>query len=99
MIRIRGFFDYFFFDGDERQKEGCCELCKVPVDERYISIIHSLKKEGLLNSNFPILCCGCRAQVKTLNESSNFNGRKLFIYTPEIVKNWYEENKERVKNI
>lgn len=70
MIRIKkervDNIDIFSFHHSENRghHKYNCDNCKEPISNIYIEIIDNLKEKGLLQDNFPLLCCYCRMCIK-----------------------------------
>ena len=44
------------------KRRNCCEIFN--VNNAYVYIIEQLKKAGLLDKNYPLLCCECFSRRK-----------------------------------
>lgn len=57
---IQGYFSFFRGDKPAIASGGFrCWKCKCIVFNIYAKIINKLKKSGLLNKHYPLLCCQC----------------------------------------
>lgn len=61
-IRINenhGSFIYFGLDEGSAAPIEICDECGLYLDRTYAAIINRLRENGLLDKNFPTLCCDC----------------------------------------